>query len=181
MTHARRGTLRVMLAVAVLFMGWVAGCSSDAENRWPTPEMSRFEAIEVPGGVGYAMRAELGDTGQYVGLAVMCRKGASAQLEAGAFFGGFPGRHTPVQLAVRDAEGRVERFGPVVKAGRESGFHSPLLTEASEVRRFVGVALKPGSLISNGHRSFWNRVSEAENRRVLDAVMGCEGTGRDEE
>ena len=85
----------------------------------------------------------------------------------------FPGRHIPLQFAVQDAGGQVERFGPVFRAGPESGFHSPRLVDWPEVERFVRIALRPGSLVSNGHRSFQNRASESDNRRVLDDFLAC--------
>ena len=142
----------------------------DVGKAWPTPEITRIEAFDVSGTVTYAMRGELGDSGEYVGLAIVCRTDA---LEVTGFFGSFPGVHHPVQFSVRGANGNVERFGPVVAAGPESGFHSPRLTAFDEVARFVRIALQPGSLVSNGYRSFWNRVSEARNGEVREAFIAC--------
>ena len=138
-----------------------------------TPEISRFEVVEGAFQVGYVMRGQLGETGHYVGLALACRTDGSGQSEITVFFSGFPHNRQPVQLAVRDAEGRVERFGQPVQAGPESGFHSPKVTGREEVERFIRIALKPGSLVSNGYRSFWNRVSQAENKRVAESFLGC--------
>ena len=157
------------LAVLSIVAGAVAAHAG--LERVPTPEIGRIEVREEGGQVGYMMRGEIGDTGYYVGLALVCRMDGTGKAEVTVFFGGFPETRQPVQLAVRDAGGRVERFGPVVRGGPESGFHSPKLT--AEVERFVSVALKPGSLVSNGYRSFWNRVGEAENRRVAESFLGC--------
>ncbi len=168
--------LRKALVVCALAFGvGVAILSGQAENRFPTPEIRGFEPVEVSDGIGYVMRAELGNTGEYVGLSLLCRR--PGEVEAGAYFGGFPSTRQPVQLAVRDAAGRVQRFGPVVRGGPEAGFHSPRITGAAEVERFVNIALQAGSLVSNGYRSFWNRASAADNRRVLDTFSSCAGTG----
>lgn len=160
------------LMIGALVLGvCVAALVAEGDDRWPTPELATFEAVEVSGGLAYAMRGQLGESGEHVGLVVLCQKGET--VEAGAYFGSFPGRHITLQFAVRDAGGHVERFGPVLRAGPESGFHSPRLVDWPEVERFVRIALQPGSLVSNGHRSFRNRASEADNRRVLDEFLGC--------
>lgn len=166
---------RGLVIGAVVFGVCVAVLSAEGENRWPTPELAAFEAVEVADGLAYAMRGQVGESGEHVGLVVLCHE----TVEAGAYFGSFPGRHVPLQFAVRDAGGQVERFGPVLRAGPESGFHSPRLVDWPEVERFVRIALQPGSLVSNGYRSFWNRASEADNRRVLDEFLGCADKRRD--
>lgn len=71
------------------------------------------------------MRGALGTSGEYVGLAILCAARDDTEMQVTAFFGAFSGSHRPVQLAVRGPDGTVERFGPVVAAGPESGFHSP--------------------------------------------------------
>ena len=168
--------MRKSLVVAVLAIGaGVAILTGQAENRLPTPEVAGFQTVDVEDGTGYVMRAQLGDTGEYVGLSLLCR--GSGEVEAGVYFGGFPSSRQPVQLAVRDIGGRVERFGPVVKGGPEAGFHSPRITEVADVKRFVDVALQPGSLVSNGYRSFWNRASAADNRMVWEEFVGCARIG----
>ena len=144
-----------------------------ADTTYPTPEITRIEAFDVAGAVAWGMRGELGDTGHYVGLGLLCKTDGSGAVEVTAYFGSFPGEHHPVQLVVRRADGTVGRFGPVVSGGPQSGFHSPRITAADEAERFVRLALAPGSLISNGWRSFWNRASEARNREVLTAFLDC--------
>ena len=164
----RPGLLAVLLLVAA---GMVCPCH--AAPPWPTPEITRIDALGMKDTVAYAMRAPLGTSGEYIGLAVLCAARSSAKIEVTAFFGAFPGSHHPVQLAVRGPDGTVERFGPVVAAGPESGFHSPQLHDPPAAARFVTVALRPGALISNGYRAFWNRVSASRNRQVRGEFLAC--------
>lgn len=140
---------------------------------WPAPEVAAIVDLEAPHAVAYAMRAALGDTGEHVGLGVICAERGPYEIEATVFFGGFPADRRPVQLAVRGADGTVERFGPVVTAGPESGFHSPRIVDAGEAERFANAALRPGALVSNGYRSFRNRAGEARNREVREAFLAC--------
>ena len=164
----RPGLLAVLLLAAA---GMV--CPSHAAPPWPTPAITRIDALGMKDTVAYAMRAALGTSGEYVGLAVLCPARDETALQVTAFFGAFPGSHRPVQLAVRGPDGTVERFGPVVTAGPESGFHSPQLRDPHEAVRFVAVALQSGALISNGYRAFWNRVSAARNRQVRGEFLAC--------
>ena len=119
------------------------------------------------------MRGTLGTSGEVIGLAVLCAMHGSAEIQATAFFGTFPGAHRPVQLAVRGPGGTVERFGAVVAGGPEAGFHSPQLRVSHDAQRFVTAALQPGALVSNGYRSFWNRASARRNQQVRDAFVAC--------
>ena len=128
-------------------------------------------------GLGHARRAR--DTGHYLGLSIVCRMDGSGGVEVTAYFSSFPGTHHPVQLMVRSAGGQTYRFGPVVAGGAQAGFHSPQITEPEKAERFLRLALAPGSLVSNGYRSFRNRVSESRNREVLEAFLDCvNGRGR---
>ena len=119
------------------------------------------------------MRGELCGSGEHVGLGVICATRGPYGIEATAFFGAFPADRRPVQLAVLGADGTVARFGPVVTAGPESGFHSPRIVDPGEAERFADVALRLGALVSNGYRSFRNRASEARNREVREAFIAC--------
>ena len=116
-------------------------------------------------------RAELGETGFYVGLAFVCAIEGSLILEATTFFTGIPADRWPVQFVVRTADGLVHRFGPVVLSGPEAGFHSPQFTNPEDAERFAKAALLPGSLVSNGFRSFWNSTNQARNRAVRKAFL----------
>jgi len=140
---------------------------------WPTPEIREIAALGGQDTVAYAMRGPLGDSGEYVGLAVLCALHGPAEIEVTVFFGTFPGAAYPVQLAAGVPDKTVEHFGPVVRAGPESGFHSPQLRDPHDAERFVMVALQPGSLISNGYRSFWNRVSAPRNQQVREEFLAC--------
>ena len=144
-----------------------------AQGTWKTPEIREIVALQAGGGVGYAMRGELGDTGTYVGLALICAEGGDEETEVVAFFGGFPADRRAVQLAVRSVDGTLERFGAVVSGGPESGFHSPRLVDSGEIQRFVDVALRAGALVSNGYRSFWNRVPDERNSQVREWLLTC--------
>ena len=155
-------TLHLIVVGAILTA--TIACTGQAEPTWPTPEITQIEPLDTPHAVAYMMRSELGDSGLVIGLTVVCGLGDSAPFEVTTFFGAFPGTHHPVQLAVRGADGTGERFGAVVAGGRESGFHSPQLTDPQDAERFVRIALRPGALISNGYRSFWNRASAERNR-----------------
>ena len=165
-----RGIWTALAAGAVLVA--LAG-PGFAARTYPTPEIDAIERIDARGEVAYVMRGELGDSGSHVGLALVCEVPGPDRIEVTAFFGSFLADRRRVQLAVRGAQGAAERFGPMVSGGPESGFHSPRLTDREDVRRFVAIALRPGSLISNGYRSFWNRASEARNRTVREDFLAC--------
>ena len=166
------------LKTIVLAMAFALSGTAQAEDTLPTPEIARIHDLGIPGAVAHAMRGELGRSGIRVGLRVLCATEGPRRVEATAFFGGFPRDRRPVQLAVRTADGTVERFGPVVSAGPEAGFHSPRITDPGEAERLIDAALRPGSLVSNGFRSFWNRAGEARNRAVREAVLACLGRRR---
>lgn len=170
-----------MRRVAVLALGGVLALPVPGHTAppWPTPEIREITALDMKDTVAYAMRGALGDSGEIVGLAVLCAARDEAALQVTAFFGAFPGPQHPVQLAVRSPDGTGEGFGPVVRAGPEAGFHSPQLTTPHDVERFVQRALQPGALISNGYRSFWNRVSAARNRQVRAEFLACVRQRRD--
>ena len=116
----------------------------------------------MPDTVAYAMRGEVGDTGQY-GLGCVQWTALRDEVTVFRLVSGCS------KFAVRGVTGR---FGPST-AGPESGFHSPRITDLAEAERFVTIALQSGSLISNGYRSFWNRVSEARNSEVREAFIAC--------
>ena len=160
----------VLLAAALALPG-----GGQSGETFPTPGIARIDALDIPGAAAWAMKGALGDSGITVGLAAVCATEGPRRVEATAFFGAFPGDRRPVQLAVRTAQGTVERFGPVVTGGPEAGFHSPRIVDPAEAARFGRAAFRPGSLVSNGYRSFRNRVSEARNRAVREAFLACLG------
>ena len=145
----------------------------DAAALHPTPEIRTIEPIGVPGAIAYAMRAPLPGTRSMTGLSLLCRPSGSERIAVTAYFGGFPPDRRPVQLAVGTRDGTVLRFGPVVRGGREHGFHSPVISDPRQAERFLRAALSPGSLVSNGYNSFRNRVAAARNRTVLHRFLSC--------
>lgn len=160
----------ILLAAALVPAG-----AAQAGETFPTPEIGQIDELDIPGAAAWAMKGALGNSGITVGLAAVCATGGPLRVEATAFFGGFPHDRRPVQLAVRTADGTVHRFGPVVSGGPEAGFHSPRIADPDEAARFAGAAFRPGSLVSNGYRSFRNRAGEARNRTVREAFMACIG------
>ena len=167
---------RILLSAALLagagLLSLALACTGRAAD-YPTPEIREITALDVQDTVAYMMRGPLGNSGWSVGLTVRCAMHGPAEIEATAFFGGFPGAHHPVQLAVRGPAGTGERFGARVAGGPEAGFHSPQLRDPHDVERFVTAALQPGALISNGYRSFWNRVSAQRNQQVREEFLAC--------
>ena len=149
-----------------------AGSGGTGAQPWPTPGITQIDSLHAPHAVAYAMRGELGSSGEAVGLGVIYATRGPAAIEVIAFFGAYPADQ-PVQFAGRGGDGTVERFGAVEVGGRASGFHSPRLTTPQDADRFVRIALRPGALISNGYRSFWNRASAARNRQVREEFLRC--------
>ncbi len=157
-------------ATAAMLLASAIG-AAPAARQYATPEIREVEEVEANGRHAYILRGELGNTGWHVGFTATCN---NRQLEVTIFFGSFPTQGTPVQLVIRTARGGIERFGPVVRAsGPQSGFHSPRLTDPREVARFLDNALETGALVSNGYRSFWNRVPPARNQRVREQLRAC--------
>lgn len=162
------------VAVAVAAAALAAGAGgARAEKTWPTPEIAEIVDFGVPGLVARGMRARLGDTDVVVGLGLLCATDGSGEASATAYFGGFPHDRRPVQLAVRAPDGVVHRFGPVARGGREHGFHSPRLVDRAEAERFARTVLRPGALVSNGYRSFWNRATSVANGEAREAFIAC--------
>lgn len=161
------------LALLGLIAGGVLLDVCDVEAQWATPEIDEIVVLDEVENQIFAMRAELGTPAVIVGMALICDRSDNRNVMIDVYFGGFPRDRRPVQLAVRTADGAVERFGPVLRGGRESGFHSPRLVDGDEIRRFIRVALSPDALVSNGYRSFWNRVAENRNSEVREAFTAC--------
>ena len=167
-------SFRLIVALAALL---AIAATSDAfaqrERTWPTPEISVIREFKQGGAVIYAMRGQLENTATYVGMAFSCATTGPRKAEASVFFGSFPAHRRPVQLAVRLPDGSGQAYGPVLRGGPESGFHSPLIRDPRRAEAFARAALTPGALISNGYRSFFNRAGEARNRQVRDAFIAC--------
>jgi len=146
------------------------------------------QQVETPEARSFAIRADDGThftigvaeplpgSGPHVriGFLVRCER-ASGRLEAYLSFGAVPSGKR-VQAAAGHPEGKVERFGPVMRGGgAAAGFHSPLIAGRADVLRFVDAAFVTGALVSNGHNSVWNRIGERENREARTALRRCAG------
>ncbi len=148
------------------------------------------QTVETPEARSFAVRIEAGTHvafgvaeplpgsggGLRIGFAVSCER-ATGEPEVLMSFGSVPlGKR--VQAAAGVPGGRVERFGPVVRGGGPAaGFHDPKVADREDVLRFIDAAFAPGSLVSNGHNSVWNRVGARENREARAALRRCAGAG----
>ena len=154
-----------VVAVALLLLSQAA-----AAAQAPTPRVSRLEVEGAGDAQILVLRAPLPGTGSFVGLAFMCAAGNPVlQVQLGFF----PPRPTPLQLAVRAADGAVERFGDVFIADASSGIHAPQLVDRAEVRRFLAAAFTPGALISNGYVSFFNDAGPLAGAELGRRLAGC--------
>jgi hypothetical protein len=156
------------ITAAAILLTAVAPAAAEAQADHPTPRISLLETITMQGVTAYVMRANLGNTEIIIGLAATC----DPRLEVTVYFGGYPADRRPVQLAVRGADGRVHRFGPVERGGPGSGFHSPR-ARGPDAARFVDAALRSGALVSNGFRSFFNDAPPSRNLEARTALLGC--------
>ena len=166
--------------LAVTAAALVAAWCDAARAEIPTPVAHVF-TIDVTDGTtvarGYALDVAAADGVYRIGVAATCER-ATRALGVWLYFGPFPAS-TPVQTAVRTADGRIERFGPVVSTahGASSGFHAPQLTEPGDVVRFLGNAFTTGALVSNGHMSWWHRVPATANAEARRTLLACAGLG----
>ena len=142
-----------------------------AEAQQPTPVIERFEQLDMQEATGWLLLGTDSGTGWVPGMAVLCEHGRGPRMDAS--LGPFPLTRRPVQFAIRTPDGAVERYGPVMTAGPESGFHDPQITNRAEVLRMARAALQLGSLISNGYNSFWNQASAAANRTAYQTLAAC--------
>ena len=144
-------------------------------KRVPTPEAFSFSITrDTTTELVYGFVLPLQD--ERVGAVARCDRTAGA-LRAGLYFGFFPSG-VPVQAAVRLADGTVERFGPVLRTGPDSGFHAPAFTDPSTVLRLLHAVFSEGALVSNGHNSFWNRIPAAAGAEARDELLACQASGR---
>ena len=91
----------------------------------------------------------------------------------GLQLGAFPERHQALQLAVRAADGSVERFGPAFEAHSTAGFHTPEIAGRDEIERFMRSAFTRGALVSNGFNAFFNDATPAARTAVLNVLTEC--------
>lgn len=165
--RAMRGAAVALAAMSA----WTVPAGGQPMN--PTPEAGRIFNFEIGAATAWGMSAELGKSGFHVGLSLVCRTEDPAYAEATAYFGAFPEDRRPVQLVVQSPEGSVERFGGEASWRPEAVVHNPRVTDLRDLERFVKAVLRRGALVSNGHRTFRNRASEARNAEVREAMLGC--------
>ena len=160
-----------MCAAAMLAVVLPAGAEA---QRAKTPEAKSFQVwVDDAEHLIVGIVESVSATDEGVGFTIRCVR-ATGVLEGAMAFGFFP-PGKKVQAAVRTPSGRVERFGPVVVGGRDSGFHVPEVAGRSEVLRLMKAAMADGALISNGHNSVWNRVGSAKNEEARGAILACSG------
>lgn len=172
------GPVVVMLLCLAALAAVSLGMSSEAlGQREKTPIAWDFAGEVVDDeSVLFVVRAALpsGGEGLHIGFAVRCEK-ASRKLEGFMAFGSVPfGKQA--QTVVRMSDGRVERFGPVVRGGGPAaGFFNPKVVERADVLRMIDAVFTTGALVSNGHNSVWNRIGEDANRKARTALRRCAG------
>ncbi len=165
---ARRWLTGGLAAAALVWAGTAGG-----EQISPSPEAGRIFDFEIGAGRAWGMSAEPGG-GVRVGLELVCRTEEPAYAEATAYFGGWPEDRRPVRLKVQSPDGTTTAwFGRAVSGKRDSELHIPRVTDLRELERFVEAALRPGALVSNGYRAFWNRASGARNAEVRREMLDC--------
>ena len=165
------------LLLASLYLLTLMSGSSVQGQKVPTPVATEFN-IEVDELEQLVFGWTLPLTGTSdltrVGLAAVCDR-PKGTITVIVQFGFFP-PDKPVQLAVRMADGTGWFHGQKLIGGPGSGFHSPVIRDRAEAVIFLQHALARGSLISNGHNSFWNRLPDEENRRALKALQTCKAS-----
>ena len=107
----------------------------------------------------------------YEMIAFACKNG---DLAAYVQFSSFPSIPTLTQLSVRRADGSVWRWQkPESIVGTpQSGFPFYELQDG-DAKALLDAANNPGTLISDGHRSFWNRSKAADADKTKQHLGPC--------
>ncbi|MDE0417643.1 MAG: hypothetical protein OXI95_12000 [bacterium] len=176
---ARRRVPGIVTMAAVTVLAWALVCgleaAADDAALVETPEARTINvAVDDNGVLVRGFAADIDGMPWRLGVVVVCDI-ATGRLEGHLSFGSFP-ENRPVQAAVLAPDGALERFGPVVvtEHGALSGFHSPIV-EGDDVLRLMTAAFEEGALVSNGWRSVWNRIPEADNARARADILECAG------
>ena len=135
-----------------------------------TPRLTAYETIESEDQQLVTMRQQFPGANWNIGMAAACDQGQPTIVVS---MGPYPSDRRPTQLAVRTPDNAVQRFGPVTEGGPESGFHSPLVTGAEDIERFVDAATQPGALVSNGYNSFFNDAEPADSEAFRQLLANC--------
>ena len=158
-----------LLITALALLAHPHGAAAQPQPA-PTPTLGPIQALDGPDGnvVAVAARAFLGE--QVLGLGISCEIPSRPLLNV--YLGAFPTPAQRLQLAVRRADGQVERFGPVFTAGTRSGFHSPQL-DGADLDRFLAAIRGNPALVSNGFNSYFVRYPEADHASLRRFVDSC--------
>ena len=140
-------------------------CAPSAET--PVPTVGNLE--EVRDGETKVLLARVPAGGAVVGFALSCDDTRPLMT---VYLGPFPPRLQALQLATRTAGGAVTRFGEAFRADAASGFHSPRLA-GDDLAAFLEAVLAPGTLVSNGYRSYRVQLTSIERRRLTTFLEDC--------
>ena len=158
-----------LVSVAAAAVVAVVACPAGAGAQSPVPVIGTVQAVDVPSGLAYALAAEH-SPGVTVGVSIACEPG---ELSVVADFGPFPADARPVQFSLRSRGGAVTRFSDVVRGDLAARSHSPRLLELDAALAFLELALEPGALVLNGHRSFRLALGADRARALLAEVRTC--------
>ena len=140
--------MRPMTAAVVAAIAMACAPAAEA----PTPTVGSLEAVRDSETEVLLARVTVG--GAVVGFALSCD---DARPLMAVYLGPFPSRLQALQLATRTAGGAVTRFGGAFRADAASGLHSPQLA-GDDLDGFLQAVLEPGTLVSNGYRSYRESV-----------------------
>ena len=170
--HARYAVPAKIATTGLILASLWATTPTLAQAPVATPEATSFGLHhDTPDVLAYGFGEHLPGETQRIGLYVACER-SDGRLRAQLFFGSYPAGK-PVQAAVRTADGAVERFGPIERGGPRTGFHDPRVEDPSDIQRLVNAAFTPDALVSNGHRSVWNRIPAPDNRQARESIATC--------
>ena len=174
MIKIRRELVGVVCVVVLLTVPAESSLGEIGMESGDVVEIVEWEsAVEVGIDVAYTMGTEVGELGHSVAMSVMCDRSGMFDNGVVVFFGAFPEDGRDVQLFVREENGNTIYFGGPVSM--ESGYrsHNPGISAHDDAVHFAEVALRFGSLVANGYRSFVNRISAARNMQVRKEFIAC--------
>ncbi len=157
--------MRPMTAAVVAAIAMACAHAAEA----PTPTVGSLEAVRD--GETEVLLAGVTVGGAVVGFALSCD---DARPLLTVYLGPFPPRLQALQLATRTASGAVTRFGEAFRADAASGFHSPQLA-GDNLDGFLQAVLAPGTLVSNGYRSYRVQLTSTERTRLTTFLEDCGG------